>query len=177
LIPICRLESGRALPARIRALDVVSSTRDDLAGRQIPSTDGVPSTPTATKLCLRRRHGPMIITATYRRQNLYRHEKPRAGNDMQHAMASLRHFACKEMPQSIAATPIAIRLASTRCLDIRAPFRKWHTISAQNGQKMRAISRRPCHTSTSLITRMGASRCDICFRGLCTTWLSRRGRR
>jgi hypothetical protein len=102
-----------------------------LAGRQIPSTDEVPSTPerhTATKLCLRPRHGPIIITATCRRQNLYRHDKRRAGKDMQHAMASLRHFASKEMPQSIAATPITIRLAPTRCLDIRAPFcGKWLT--------------------------------------------------
>jgi hypothetical protein len=55
---------------------------------------------------------------------------------MQHAMASLRHFACKEMPQTVAATPIAIRLAPTRCLDIRAPFRKWHSQGAveKNGR-------------------------------------------
>jgi hypothetical protein len=87
-------------------------------------------------------HGLTVITATCRRQDLYRHDKPRAGNDMQHAMASLRHFACKEMPQSIAATPIAIRLAPTRCLDIRAPFRKWHKparldLDAQRARKPR----------------------------------------
>jgi hypothetical protein len=39
---------------------------------------------------------------------LYRHHSPANGSETQHAVASSRHFACKEMPHTIAARPTAI---------------------------------------------------------------------
>jgi hypothetical protein len=38
---------------------------------------------------------------------------------MQHAVASLRHFACKVIPQDIIAIPTAIRHPLTKYFDIR----------------------------------------------------------
>jgi hypothetical protein len=38
---------------------------------------------------------------------------------MQHAVASLRHFACKVIPQNIIAIPSTIRHPPTKYLDIR----------------------------------------------------------
>jgi hypothetical protein len=49
----------------------------------------------------------------------YRQSKPSRPKDMQHAVASLRHFACKVIPQNIIAIPSTIRHPPTKYLDIR----------------------------------------------------------
>jgi hypothetical protein len=52
----------------------------------------------------------------------YRHNNPTPANDMQHTMASVRHFACNAIPPSIVAMPTAMRHMATKCLDIPASF-------------------------------------------------------